>query len=250
MPPRRWVPSRRTQRACLPFDVDWRSGPDVCGHPVDLVVVDPDAAMGGGRRERVPRLAPSRPWIAIRPGPPPKLNSRSDEWLGVSGRIRRPSSYRAISRTLHWCEYCFSHQNLPSRGGKSCKYGLNGARPVAALTSHEDRFGRARERSLRMDLVSIALVIVAFWIVVVVLVLAMCKASGHADADEERHFAEGRDDVSNRLPAPYADVALGDHRRPIDAAKLERESERLGIELPERRRRRLPHLVGTHRHRP
>ena len=101
-----------------------------------------------------------------------------------------------------------------------------------------------------MDLVSIALVIVALWIGVVVLVLAMCKASGHADADEGRHFAEGRDDVSNQLPAPYADVALGDDRRPIGAAELEREAERLGIELPERRRLHLPHLVGTHRHRP
>ena len=101
-----------------------------------------------------------------------------------------------------------------------------------------------------MDLVSIALVIVALWIGVVVLVLAMCKASGHADADEQRHFAEGRDDVSNQLPAPYADVALGDDRRPIDASELEREAERLGIEVPERRRLRLPHLVGTHRHRP
>ena len=71
-----------------------------------------------------------------------------------------------------------------------------------------------------MDLISIALVIVALWIGVVVLLLAMCKASGHADADEERHFAEGRDDVSNQLPAPYADVALGDDRRPIGASEL------------------------------
>jgi hypothetical protein len=101
-----------------------------------------------------------------------------------------------------------------------------------------------------MDLLSIALVIVALWIGVVVLVLAMCKASGHADADEERHFAEGRDHVSNQLPAPYADVALGDDRRPIDAAELQRDAERLGINLPERRRLHLPHLVGTHRHRP
>lgn len=101
-----------------------------------------------------------------------------------------------------------------------------------------------------MDLVSIALVIVALWIGVVVLVLAMCKASGHADADEGRHFAEGRDDVSNELPAPYAEVALGDDRRPIGAAELEREAERVGIELPEGRRLHLPHLVGTHRHRP
>lgn len=100
-----------------------------------------------------------------------------------------------------------------------------------------------------MDLLSIALVIVGLWIGVVALVLAMCRASSHADAVEERHFAEARNDVSNELPAPYADVALGDDRRPIDAGEREREAQRLGIDLPERRRLRLPHLVGTHRHR-
>lgn len=63
-----------------------------------------------------------------------------------------------------------------------------------------------------MDLVGIALVIVALWVGFVVLVLAMCKASSRADTDDERRFAEG-------------------------------------IELPERRRVHLPHLVGTHRHR-
>jgi hypothetical protein len=63
-----------------------------------------------------------------------------------------------------------------------------------------------------MDLVGIALVIVALWVGFVVLVLAMCRASSRADADDERRFADG-------------------------------------IELPERRRVHLPHLVGTHRHR-
>jgi hypothetical protein len=100
-----------------------------------------------------------------------------------------------------------------------------------------------------MDLVSIALIIVALWIGVLVFVLAMCKTSGHADADEARFFAEKRDDVSSQSPAPYSDIALGDERRSIDAAELEHEAERLRVELPERRRLHLPRLVGTHRHR-
>jgi hypothetical protein len=104
-----------------------------------------------------------------------------------------------------------------------------------------------------MDLVTIALIIVAVWIGVLVFVLAISKASGHADADEERHLAEARDDASNQSLPPHAhadaDAAVGDERRSIDRAELEREAERLGIELPERPRMRLPRRVGTRRHR-
>lgn len=100
-----------------------------------------------------------------------------------------------------------------------------------------------------MDLLTIALIIGAVWIGVLVVVLAMCKASGHADADEERYLAEMRDDVSNQSPAQHSDATVGDERRSIDAAELQRQAERLGIELPERPRRHLPLRVGTRRHR-
>ena len=100
-----------------------------------------------------------------------------------------------------------------------------------------------------MDLVSIALVVVALWIGVVVFVVAMSKASANADADAERYFAESRDDVPDQWPARYSDVVPGDDRRSIDAAELEREDKRVGIEPPEPRRLHLPRLVGTHRHR-
>lgn len=100
-----------------------------------------------------------------------------------------------------------------------------------------------------MDLLGIALIIVAIWIGLLVVVVAMCKASARADADEERHLAEGREDMWNQSLAPHSNVAIGDARRSTDAAELEREAKRLGIELPKRRRLHLPHLVGTHRHR-
>lgn len=100
-----------------------------------------------------------------------------------------------------------------------------------------------------MDLVSIALVVVALWIGVVVFVVAMSKASANADADAERYFAESRDDVPDQWPARCSDVVPGDDRRSIDAAELEREDKRVGIEPPEPRRLHLPRLVGTHRHR-
>ncbi len=50
-----------------------------------------------------------------------------------------------------------------------------------------------------MDLVTIALIIGAVWIGVLVVVLAMCKASGHADADEERDMPAGS---PRRRPVP------------------------------------------------
>ena len=100
-----------------------------------------------------------------------------------------------------------------------------------------------------MGLVSIALIIVAVWIGVLVIALAMCKASGHADVNDERYIAAGRDDVLNQSPAAYSHVAVGDERRSIDAAELEREAERLVIELPEWPRLHLRRLVGTRRHR-
>jgi hypothetical protein len=83
-----------------------------------------------------------------------------------------------------------------------------------------------------MDFVIIALIVVAVWIVLLVFVWAMCKASGRADADEERYLAEECDE-----------------RKSIDRAELEREAERLRVELPERPRPRLSRLVGTRRHR-
>jgi hypothetical protein len=100
-----------------------------------------------------------------------------------------------------------------------------------------------------MDLVTVALIIVAVWIGVLVFVLAISKASGHADADEERHLAEARDDASNQSLPPHADAAVGDERRSIDRGELEREAERLGIELPERPRLRRTRLHRTRRHR-
>jgi hypothetical protein len=77
----------------------------------------------------------------------------------------------------------------------------------------------------------------------------MCKASGHADAAEERYLAEGCDDVSNQALAPHLDATGCDERKSIDRAEPEREAERLRIELPERPRLRLTRLVGTLRHR-
>jgi hypothetical protein len=100
-----------------------------------------------------------------------------------------------------------------------------------------------------MDLVSIALVVVALWIGVIVFVVAISKASGNADAEAERYFAETRDDVPEQSRAPHYDLAPGDDRTSIDAAVFARENKRLRIETPERRRLHLPHLVGTHRHR-
>lgn len=84
-----------------------------------------------------------------------------------------------------------------------------------------------------MGLLIIALIVVVVWIGVLVVVLAACTASGRADAEEERHLAQGREE-----------------RKPIDRAGLEREAARLRIELPERPRLRLTRLVGTRRHRP
>lgn len=92
----------------------------------------------------------------------------------------------------------------------------------------------ARERT-PVGFVTIALIIVAVWIGVAVLVMAMFKASGHADADEERYLAEARDDVSNQSPAPHCDTAVSYERGSIDGAELERQPERLRIGLPGRR---------------
>lgn len=96
-----------------------------------------------------------------------------------------------------------------------------------------------------MDFVVIALIVVAIWISLLVVVLAVCRASGRADAAEERDLAEGRYDVSNRSLAPHVGTAGREERR----AELERGAERLRIELPERPRLRLTRLVGTRRHR-
>jgi hypothetical protein len=100
-----------------------------------------------------------------------------------------------------------------------------------------------------MGLVIIALIIVAVWIGLLVIVLAVCRASGHADAAEERYLAEGCGDVSNRSVATHFDATGCGERESIDRAELEREAERLRIELPGRPRLRLTRLVGTRRHR-
>lgn len=100
-----------------------------------------------------------------------------------------------------------------------------------------------------MSFVTIALIIVVVWIGVVALALAMCKASGRADADEQRLVAKGQEDVSNVSLAPRSDTTVGYERKSIDLAKLERDAERLRVELPERPRVRLTRLVGTRRHR-
>jgi hypothetical protein len=63
-----------------------------------------------------------------------------------------------------------------------------------------------------MGLVTIALIIVAVWIGLLAFVVAMFRASGHADADEERYLAEPRDDASNQSPAPHSGAAVGDER--------------------------------------
>ena len=101
-----------------------------------------------------------------------------------------------------------------------------------------------------MSLVTLGFIILAVWIgALVVIVLAVSKASGRADADEERYLAQGHLDVSNRLPVAPSDTAVGGERRPLDAGELERQAERLGIQLPERPRLHLPRLVWTRRHR-
>jgi hypothetical protein len=94
----------------------------------------------------------------------------------------------------------------------------------------------------------IALIIVAVWIGVLIFVLAVCKASGHADAAEERNLAEARN-VPSHSPAPHLDATGLDQGNSIDPAELEREAERLRIELPDRPRLRLTRLVGTRRQR-
>jgi hypothetical protein len=100
-----------------------------------------------------------------------------------------------------------------------------------------------------MGLVIIALIIVAVWIGLLAFVLAVCKASGHADAAEERCLAERSDDVSNQSLVPHFGATSSDGRESTDRAELDREAERLRIELPETPRLRLTRLVGTRRHR-
>jgi hypothetical protein len=100
-----------------------------------------------------------------------------------------------------------------------------------------------------MGIVTFALVIVGVWIGVLVFVLAIFKASGHADANEERYLAEGRDDVSNQSLAPHSNATLGGEQRSAGRAELEREAQRLGIELPKRPRARLTLPAGIRRHR-
>jgi hypothetical protein len=99
-----------------------------------------------------------------------------------------------------------------------------------------------------MGLVTVALIIVTLWICILLFVLAIAKASGRADANEERYLAAGRDDVSNQSLAPHSDATVGDAGKSTDRVELQRAAERLGIELPERPPLRLTRLVGTRRH--
>jgi hypothetical protein len=93
----------------------------------------------------------------------------------------------------------------------------------------------ARERT-PVGFVTIALIIVvAVWIGVAVLVMAMFKASGHADADDERYLAEARDDVSNQSPAPHCDTAVSYEQDRSMVRSSNVSPERLPIELPRRR---------------
>ena len=101
-----------------------------------------------------------------------------------------------------------------------------------------------------MGLVTFALIIAAaVWIGVLVFVLAVCRASAHADANEERCLAEGRDDVSTPSLAPHSNATIGGEQRPADRAELEREAQRLGLELPKRPHVRLTLPAGIRRHR-
>jgi hypothetical protein len=100
-----------------------------------------------------------------------------------------------------------------------------------------------------MGVFIIALIIVAVWIGILVFVLAVCKASAHADANEERYLAEMRDDVSSQSPAPASNATVSGERKSVDRAELEREAERLRIELPKRPLTRLTRPAGIRRHR-
>ena len=100
-----------------------------------------------------------------------------------------------------------------------------------------------------MGLVTLALIIVAAWIGVLVFVLAIFKASAHADANEERCLAEARDDVSTHSLAPHSNATIGGEQRAVDRAELEREAQRLRLELPKRPHVRLTLPAGIRRHR-
>lgn len=138
---------------------------------------------------------------------------------------------------------------MKTRNSRSCKYELDGPRLVAELSSPEPLLDARRREIPPMDFVVIALIIVAVWIGLLVLVLAVCRASGRADAAEERDLAERRYDVPNRSLAPHVETTGRHERKPIDRSELERELERLRIKLPERPRARLTRLVGTRRNR-
>jgi hypothetical protein len=98
-----------------------------------------------------------------------------------------------------------------------------------------------------MGIISVALLIVALWICILLFMLAIAKASGRADADEERYLAEARDYMSNQSLAPHSDATIGDEGKSTDRAELQRAAERLGIELPERPPLHPTPLVGTRR---
>jgi hypothetical protein len=99
-----------------------------------------------------------------------------------------------------------------------------------------------------VGLVTIALIIGGIWFGVLVFALAIFKASGHADANEERNLAAARDAMSKSL-APHSNPTVGDERKSVDRAELEREAKRLRIELPQRPHVRLTRLAGIRRHR-
>lgn len=102
-----------------------------------------------------------------------------------------------------------------------------------------------------MDVVIVALVIVAVWVGLLVFVMALCRAAARADADadEQRYLAEGCDGVSNESVASHLSATDCDEVNAIIREELERQAERLHVELPEKTRPRRARLVGARRHR-
>jgi hypothetical protein len=69
-----------------------------------------------------------------------------------------------------------------------------------------------------MGLVTVALIIVVVWIGLLVFVLAISKASGRADANEERNLAAGLNHTSDHSPAPDSDATVQGVPRPTEWA--------------------------------
>ena len=70
-PPSHCIGAAACASVTLSGDQDGRAERDDARHPADVGVVDADAAVRADEPSGSARLAPSRPWIATRPGPPP-----------------------------------------------------------------------------------------------------------------------------------------------------------------------------------